>query len=719
MRPTSTAPDRHGWPWPLIFCIAAVVLLDNVAVWLGGAFFRQFRIQDGIWIGSIFGQASFAVMLCGLSGRTWLAGWMQTYLFVMAVVASIYINLSLRVDAFPSDIWSMLTTLPLIALGAMAPLAGARSFWGWSLTRRSKIEIARVEHRVEDLFFFSIAVACAVTIANLFALPGSNPQHAIIGTMMLSVYSFLLVLPVTAITFRTNTWWQRYLVYLGVTCVALSTFLLGIWLVVSYPSHLMTEVLYTVPLFALTWIVGNEAVLASGFRLTHYAPRAKAVQHDAADPFDTSDEQVTAALSDEWLARRQARGVTTAVAAITIAMVAISFYSDQRRTAKFRQLARPAEYFQAAVESIDLEVDEIAGVKMASYATDKDLQQVARLKPNIKRLSLVGYQLSAGSIKLLRSFPKLEQLDLSGSLITNEGLSELPELRSLSLARTRVSFADAMRIAQQMGLESLDVSDTGITDEELEAAADIKHRLDTLLLAQNPISDKGVAKLLTNIDGIRRLDLSYTQVDGSCLDSCSFVREVNLDGTQVNDVTLGKLLKNPSLNYKVFSLRRTQVTAAILPALDGRSVRLGHGQITEADLMNLSTTPPIKFDQLGLNGPQFTGASLPKRLFHASVIDLRGSSVSDDILKDFDKVNWLSALRLGDTQITPRGLENLNTTELDLRGSRITGADLRKLQLEYRYSRILMRHEACEPEEIVPLRKKRVMFDQSSIWPEW
>lgn len=714
----SIDPVRRGWPWPLIVCIGAAILLDNAMVWTDWAFIRQYGVDEGILIGNVFGQASFAVMMCGLSGRTWIAGWMRTYLFVLAVIASISWSLSFHLG-FQLEAVSMATTLPLVALGAVAPLAGARSFWGWSLTRSAEIEVPRAEHRVEDLFFFSIVTACAVSLNSLFASPGSNPLTAVAGTLMISGYSLLLVVPVTAITFRTKTWWQRGFGYLGFTLAAWGICCLVIWLFIAYPSNLLIQVSQWVPLFVLTWIAGNAALIASGFRLTRYEPRAEVARCTSANPLDLSDEDMSALSTDGRRARRQARWLTASVAAITMMFVAGTFYRDQGRLARYRHLAKPAEYFDAAVANFDYDNDEIVGVVMSPWATNEDIQRVTKLAPHIKRLSLAGTKFSNESVPLLNTFTKLEQLDLSGTSITNDGLSQLPALRMLSLADTQVQFLAAMRFAQGKNLGTLDLSGTGITDEDLEAATNIATGMTALKLARNPITDQGVTVLLARRVRVFDLDLSDTQVDGSCLTGQACPEKVNLDGTQVTDAVLGKLLRLPVWNCQSISLRRTQITAAILPALDRRSVRLGRGQITEADLMSLPAVPQLNFEQLSLNGPEFTGESLLKRLFHAHIVDLSDSSVTDRILVQFNNVNWLRALRLGNTQVTPAGLENLNTSELDLRDTQITGADLRKLRSESRYNRILMRHESCAPEDIIPLRKKCVIFDQPSMWPEW
>ncbi len=507
-----------------------------------------------------------------------MAGWIHTYLFAFVTITSLYISMWFQHNLLAIEILTTATALPLVTLGAVAPLAAARSFWGWSLTRGEQVEIPRPEHRVEDLFFFSIITACSIAAANLFAPPGTNPMEAIIGTVVCSAFSLMLIVPVAAITFRSSSWWQRGLGYLCFTLAIVGISCLIIWLLVPYPSSLLIEVLFWVPLFALSWIVGNVALVASGFRLTRYAPRTEVVRAEVANPLDVLDDDISTPSTEEKLARRQARWVTTGVAVVTMLLVIGTFFRDQGRVALYREFANPADYFGAAVAKIDMDNDQIAGVVMSPAATDKDIQQVAKRAPQIKKLSLASTKFADESIDLLKAFSKLEQLDLSGTSITNTGLSKLPAIRTLSLADTKVSFLEAMRFARSKRLGTLDLSGIGMTDDDIKAASDIAMMMTALKLARNPISDEGVAALLTHEVQAMELDLSDTQVDGSCLVGPFCPQKVNLDGTQVTDAVLGKLLKMPVWKCQSVSLRRTQVTAAVLPALDRRTVRLGHGK---------------------------------------------------------------------------------------------------------------------------------------------
>ncbi len=111
----------------------------------------------------------------------------------------------------------------------------------------------------------------------------------------------------------------------------------------------------------------------------------------------------------------------------------------------------------------------------------------------------------------------------------------------------------------------------------------------------------------------------------------------------------------------------TKVTAAVLPQLGGRSVRLGKCFITDKDLGNLA---PIEFKHLGLNDKQFTGACLKAGNVIANSLDLSRSSVTDEILHTIACThNPFRFLGLAHTQVTDAGMRNVLANELDLRGN--------------------------------------------------
>lgn len=103
--------------------------------------------------------------------------------------------------------------------------------------------------------------------------------------------------------------------------------------------------------------------------------------------------------------------------------------------------------------------------------------------PGGVRTEEVGYlRITDRGIEHLAKVQSLEHLVLRGSKVTDEGVSRLvtglPRLRSLSLARTKITDASVDRLAALPRLEQLDVSDTQITRTGLSRLRSLRPDID-------------------------------------------------------------------------------------------------------------------------------------------------------------------------------------------------------------------------------------------------
>ncbi len=176
-------------------------------------------------------------------------------------------------------------------------------------------------------------------------------------------------------------------------------------------------------------------------------------------------------------------------------------------------------------------------------------------------------------------------------------------IQELLLADTKVSFAEVEKYMKSRSwMNRLDLSGLNITDEQLGSSS-LKLRVHNLNLSRNPITDQGVTAALGLFQNVSKLDLSDTKVTGESLDSAYCPTTVKLDGTEVTDAVIRKLVSLPSWTAQMLSLRRTKITPAILPTLKGHGIALGEGLIKEKDLLELGV---CAFESLKLNGPEFT-----------------------------------------------------------------------------------------------------------------
>jgi pectate lyase len=106
---------------------------------------------------------------------------------------------------------------------------------------------------------------------------------------------------------------------------------------------------------------------------------------------------------------------------------------------------------------------------LASYATDKDLAQLAQ-QPQIETLNLHATRITDAGMTHLASLTGLRVLNLSGTQITDAGLThlrKLPSLRALNLAGTQISAEGLEPLKSLKGLMLLDLP-AGIPTEAVK-----------------------------------------------------------------------------------------------------------------------------------------------------------------------------------------------------------------------------------------------------------
>lgn len=716
MSNSPSAPKRRHLPWVLIGGVFLILLIDFLLCILA----YTMRLPDELFTGCMFGQIAFAAMLGGLLCKTWIAGWLLTTALVFAGILTICLGVAIR-EPVPLEILKMMMMVPALTMGLCIPLAVMRSLRGWSLTRDLQTLRPRSEHRVEDLFLLSVNVACVMAVGQLAPINGAVRGIELMMLLTGFLLSWLFIVPVTAVTFRLQSWWSRSVGYVAITLATALPFSFFLTFATGGSVRSVLEVMGAAPSLILSWLIGILALLLGGYRLTSFAPRREKSSTISTNPFDLHDSAIPVADEPRTSrSRRQARWLTACVGGIAIACLVGSYYRDRLVVARYAELANPAKYFEASVASVDYRDGAIVGVVMAAEATEADLIKVAEREPQIERLSLAGTKFDDDMLPILQRFPVLQVLDLSGTRITDSGLAKLRPVRTLALADTFISFPAAMAYSKLYSLGQLDLSGTSVTDDQIiDASRQANSSISSfseLKLARNSISDVGVSALFDLCTVSSLLDLSDTRVTGDSLPHLTSPATIKLDGTLVDDAVLIKLLALPSWGCSQLSLRRTGVTAAILPRLAGRSVALGGGQITETDLLSW---PALSFAELKLNGPEFTGEALASGKILVQRLDLSHSSVTDDVLKRLDPMGWINGLKLSHTKVSIEGLKGFNAGEIDLRHTAVSGADLLKHFDLILSHRIMIRHDNCSPEELLKLRDRRVVIDERSMWPEW
>lgn len=117
---------------------------------------------------------------------------------------------------------------------------------------------------------------------------------------------------------------------------------------------------------------------------------------------------------------------------------------------------------------------------------------------------LGGTALNDEGLALVKTLPKLVQLDLKDTQISDAGLANLAGIATLNrlhLEKTKVTDAGLAHLKDLGNLEYLNVYGTAVTDAGLEHLKGLKN-LKKLYVWQTPVTDAGIAKLKESLPGV-------------------------------------------------------------------------------------------------------------------------------------------------------------------------------------------------------------------------
>jgi hypothetical protein len=252
----------------------------------------------------------------------------------------------------------------------------------------------------------------------------------------------------------------------------------------------------------------------------------------------------------------------------------------------------------------------------------------------VVRVTLRGSWVNDAEMLRLAQMPDLEQLDLSHTRITDEGLLRLkpaPKIRDLNLFYAEwITDQGMTAIRGWKHLKRLNVRGTRISDGTLEIISGITG-LESLDIANTQFTDNGLEHLITLVQlkelamGGGRRGISKLSV----LRMLPTLTHLDLGGARpVPPDMPGRANAGPGIPEE--TLR------ALAELKDLRVLKLGHSAITASGLKTLSALE--KVEKLGLEGC--------RRIEDAAAAEL---------------VNWksLKYLDLQDTQVTPNGVDAL------------------------------------------------------------
>jgi len=164
-------------------------------------------------------------------------------------------------------------------------------------------------------------------------------------------------------------------------------------------------------------------------------------------------------------------------------------------------------------------------------------------------LRLSDANLEKADFALIGQLRELETLDLSRTNVTDDDLRPLgglPKLRELKLWGARLDGSGLKHLSGLEGLERLDMGDTKVTDESLRHLTELGN-LHHLVLVRALVGDAGLEHV-AQMGGLRSLKLTGTKVTDEGLRSLrrlGDLRGLTLDDTAITDAGLKYLAESP------------------------------------------------------------------------------------------------------------------------------------------------------------------------------
>lgn len=190
-----------------------------------------------------------------------------------------------------------------------------------------------------------------------------------------------------------------------------------------------------------------------------------------------------------------------------------------------------------------------SGGKVFMDYSGSPILQAKDIKPDMKltRFDASNYiALKPNDYCYLNACSYLETVELGSTIATDqvfEWLGNSPNLKHLSVHKTKITDAGLKKFPQLKKLLSLDIHGTAITDDGLKALQNAT-ALNTLNLYSNKITDVGIAHL-SQLTELQELDLGLCQISDMGVKQLKDLRKLknlNLAGTKISDDVLPTLL---------------------------------------------------------------------------------------------------------------------------------------------------------------------------------
>jgi len=279
----------------------------------------------------------------------------------------------------------------------------------------------------------------------------------------------------------------------------------------------------------------------------------------------------------------------------------------------------------------------------------------------LTRLNVAGSEFNDDDVPHLAGLASMMELDLTGTLITDEGLKRLGALdlplRTLILADTQITDAGIGHLSTMLWLEALDLSGTAATGKGVARILSFEGRITSLKLASGTTdSDLEVVPALENLHTLHFPTDKVTPAGMEHVARSKSLRDLRLHGDRLSPKAFAKVASMTQLerlDISGFVKLNDKALKLIRPLQELRFLDVSSTSVTDDGLVHVLELP--KLTHLVLSGTGVTDKGLK----------LLGEMVwgdGDDFTLSTATV--ITHLELASTAITDRGLKNLKALHL-------------------------------------------------------
>jgi hypothetical protein len=178
-------------------------------------------------------------------------------------------------------------------------------------------------------------------------------------------------------------------------------------------------------------------------------------------------------------------------------------------------------------------------------ADDSIIAQFSIFGQKVETLDIFSPLITKKGFLQIPSFPDIVDISIHSNNFDDDCsiiFNQLKKLQKVALRSNSISGKTLKNISSNNNIKSLDLSESGITDNDLK---DLKSTsIDSLVLSETSISDEGIKAIVENKVPVTWLDLSETKItDKSCdlLLSIKTLKFLDVNKTKISKKGISKL----------------------------------------------------------------------------------------------------------------------------------------------------------------------------------